>query len=64
MFKYFNPVWIIKNFLQPSLGPEILVPAAIGAVSSAANGWKALLQVHYLVVLTGGILGGADKMQW
>ncbi len=32
MFKYFNPIWIINNFLQPSLGPEILVPAAIGVI--------------------------------
>ena len=58
MFKYFNPVWIIKNFLQPSLGPEILVPAAIGAVSSAAMG-KSPITGALLGGATGGILGGA-----
>ena len=58
MFKYFNPVWIIKSFLQPSLGPEILVPAAIGAVSSAAMG-KSPITGALLGGATGGILGGA-----
>ena len=58
MFKYFNPVWIIKNFLQPSLGPEILVPAAIGAVGSAAMGGDPI-KGALLGGATGGILGGA-----
>ena len=58
MFKYFNPVWIIKNFLQPSLGPEILIPAAIGAVGSAAMG-KSPVTGALLGGATGGILGGA-----
>jgi hypothetical protein len=58
MFKYFNPVWIIKNFLQPSLGPEILVPAAIGAVGSAATGGSPITGA-LLGGATGGILGGA-----
>jgi len=51
MFKYFNPIWIIKNFLQPSLGPEVLIPAAIGAVGSAAMGKSPV---------TGALLGGAS----
>jgi hypothetical protein len=58
MFKYFNPIWIIKNFLQPSLGPEILVPAAIGAVGSAAMG-KSPVTGALLGGATGGLLGGA-----
>jgi len=58
MFKYFNPIWIINNFLQPSLGPEILVPAAIGAVGSAAMG-KSPVTGALLGGATGGILGGA-----
>jgi len=58
MFKYFNPVWIIKNFLQPSLGPEILIPAAIGAVGSAATG-NSPITGALLGGATGGILGGA-----
>jgi hypothetical protein len=58
MFKYFNPLWIINNFLQPSLGPEILVPAAIGAVGSAAMG-KSPVTGALLGGATGGILGGA-----
>ena len=58
MFKYFNPVWIIKNFLQPSLGPEILIPAAIGAVGSAATGGSPITGA-LLGGATGGILGGA-----
>ena len=58
MFKYFNPVWIIKNFLQPSLGPEILVPAAIGAVSSGVMGGNPI-KGALLGAATGGILGGA-----
>jgi hypothetical protein len=58
MFKYFNPLWIINNFLQPSLGPEILVPAAIGAVGSAAMG-KNPVTGALLGGATGGILGGA-----
>ncbi len=58
MFKYFNPIWIIKNFLQPSLGPEILIPAAIGAVSSGAMGGNPI-KGALLGGATGGILGGA-----
>lgn len=58
MFKYFNPIWIIKNFLQPSLGPEILIPAAIGAVGSAAMG-KSPVTGALLGGATGGLLGGA-----
>ena len=58
MFKYFNPVWIIKNFLQPSLGPEILVPAAIGAVGSGVMGGNPITGA-LLGGATGGILGGA-----
>jgi hypothetical protein len=58
MFKYFNPVWIIKNFLQPSLGPEILVPAAIGAVGSGVIGGNPI-KGALLGAATGGILGGA-----
>ena len=58
MFKYFNPVWIIKNFLQPSLGPEILVPAAIGAVGSGVMGGNPI-KGALLGAATGGILGGA-----
>ena len=60
MFKYFNPVWIIKNFLQPSLGPEILIPAAIGAVGSAATGGSPITGA-LLGGATGGILGGAGQ---
>lgn len=58
MFKYFNPVWIIENFLQPSLGPEILIPAAIGAVGSSAMGGNPI-KGALLGAATGGILGGA-----
>lgn len=58
MFKYFNPVWIIKNFLQPSLGPEILIPAAIGAVGSGVMGGNPI-KGALLGAATGGILGGA-----
>jgi hypothetical protein len=58
MFKYFNPIWIIKNFLQPSLGPEVLIPAAIGAVGSAAMG-KSPVTGALLGGATGGLLGGA-----
>ena len=58
MFKYFNPVWIIKNFLQPSLGPEILVPAAIGAIGSGVMGGNPI-KGALLGAATGGILGGA-----
>jgi hypothetical protein len=58
MFKYFNPIWIIKNFLQPSLGPEILVPAAIGAVGSGVMGGNPI-KGALLGAATGGILGGA-----
>ena len=58
MFKYFNPIWIIKNFFQPSLGPEILVPAAIGAIGSAAMG-KSPVTGALLGGATGGLLGGA-----
>lgn len=61
MFKYFNPVWLIKNFLQPSLGPEILVPAAIGAVGSAAMG-KSPVTGALLGGATGGILGGSGGL--
>lgn len=58
MFKYFNPIWIIKNFLQPSLGPEVLIPAAIGAVGSAAMG-KSPVTGALLGGATGGLLGGS-----
>lgn len=58
MFKYFNPLWIIKSFLQPSLGPEILVPAAIGAVGSGVMGGNPI-KGALLGAATGGILGGA-----
>lgn len=58
MFKYFNPIWIINHFLQPSLGPEILVPAAIGAVGSAAMG-KSPVTGALLGGATGGLFGGA-----
>jgi len=58
MFKYFNPIWLIKNFLQPSLGPEILVPAAIGAVGSGVMGGNPI-KGALLGGATGGILGGA-----
>ncbi len=61
MFKYFNPIWIINNFLQPSLGPEILVPAAIGAVGSAAMG-KSPVTGALLGGATGGILGGSGGL--
>lgn len=60
MFKYFNPIWLINHFLQPSLGPEILVPAAIGAVGSAAMG-KSPVTGALLGGATGGILGGAGS---
>lgn len=58
MFKYFNPIWIIKNFLQPSIGPEILIPAAIGAVGSGVMGGNPI-KGALLGAATGGILGGA-----
>ena len=61
MFKYFNPVWIIKNFLQPSLGPEILIPAAIGAVGSGAMGGDPI-KGALLGGATGGLFGGAGGL--
>ena len=52
MFKYFNPLWLIQNFLQTSLNP-ITIGAGVGALGSAVTGKNPIKGA-----LLGGALGG------
>ena len=52
MFKYFNPLWLIQNFLQTSLNP-ITIGAGVGALGSAVTGKSPVKGA-----LLGGALGG------
>lgn len=60
MFKYFNPLWLIQNFLQPSIEP-VVMGAGIGALGSAVTG-RNPLQGALLGGATGGILGGKESL--
>ena len=55
MFKYFNPLWLIQNLLQPSINP-ITIGAGVGAVGSAVTGKSPIKGA-----LLGGALGGVGS---
>lgn len=55
MFKYFNPLWLIQNLLQPSINP-ITIGAGVGAIGSAVTGKNPIKGA-----LLGGALGGAGQ---
>jgi hypothetical protein len=55
MFKYFNPLWLIQNLLQPSINP-ITIGAGVGAVGSAVTGKSPIKGA-----LLGGALGGMGQ---
>ena len=55
MFKYFNPLWLIQNLLQPSINP-ITIGAGVGAVGSAVTGKSPIKGA-----LLGGALGGIGQ---
>lgn len=55
MFKYFNPLWLIQNFLQTNINP-ITIGAGVGAVGSAVTGKSPIKGA-----LLGGALGGLGQ---
>ena len=60
MFKYFNPLWLIQNFLQTNLNP-VTIGAGVGAVGSAITG-QSPLKGALLGGATGGLFGGSESL--
>jgi hypothetical protein len=60
MFKYFNPLWLIQNLLQPSINP-ITIGAGVGAVGAAVTG-KSPIKGALLGGATGGLFGGKESL--
>ena len=60
MFKYFNPLWLIQNFLQTNINP-VTIGAGVGAVGAAVTG-KSPIKGALLGGATGGLFGGKDSL--
>jgi hypothetical protein len=60
MFKYFNPLWLMQNFLQANLNP-VTIGAGVGAVGAAVTG-KSPIKGALLGGATGGLFGGKESL--